>query len=224
MAMAEFQGHYKGPLQIGGSTIPGGYLLPKLIGRFNRSYPNIRISLMIADSEEIVKKTLDGGIEIGVVGARFSNIHLNQTPLTHDTLKLITPPNHCWSERASVAIEDLRQAPMIVREAGSGTLDTIKEAFRAKGIEFDHHFNIIAEIGNTAGVIGGIKSGLGVSILSVRAVEDELHRGTLAALDIEGIDLRRQFYLISDPRRTRSPLALVFWDNILNSVHEDHLN
>ena len=215
MAMAEFQGHYKGRLQIGGSTIPGGYLLPKLIGRFNQSYPDIRISLVIGGSEEIVRKTQNGAIEIGVVGARFSTIQLNQTVLTNDTLKLIVPQNHRWSARSSISVEDLREEPMIVREAGSGTLDTIKKAFRARGLEFDDQFHIVAEIGNTAGVVGGIKSGLGVSILSVRAIEDELTNKKMGALEIEGIDLQRQFYLISDPRRTLSPLARAFWEHIL---------
>jgi len=220
-ALAEYQNHYKGRLQIGGSTIPGGYLLPKIIGGFNQVYPDIRISLMIGDSSGIVEKTLAGKIEMGVVGARFSERHLYETALTNDTLKLIVPPDHQWFDRASIAIDALRQEPMIVRETGSGTLEALKNAFNAKDLHLHDQFHIVAEIGSTAGVIAGIKSGLGVSILSTKAIEDDLKHQTLAALDIEGIDLQRQFYLVSDQRRTLSPLARAFQKYILQHVQND---
>jgi DNA-binding transcriptional LysR family regulator len=219
--MAEYQGHYKGQLHIGGSTIPGGYLLPKIIGGFNRVYPNIRISLMIGDSSGIVQKTLAGKIEMGVVGARFSERHLYETALTNDTLKLIVPRNHHWSDRSSIEIDDLRQEPMIVRETGSGTLHALKGALKAKNLRLHDQFHIVAEIGNTAGVIAGIKSGLGVSILSARAIEDDIKHQTLIALDIKGIDLQRQFYLVSDQRRTLSPLARAFQKYIIKIVRDE---
>jgi len=220
-ALAAYQGHYKGRLQIGGSTIPGGYLLPKIIGGFNHVYPNIRISLLIGDSRGIVHKTLAGKIEMGVVGARFPERHLSETALTHDTLKLVVPLNHHWSDRSSIEIDDLRQEPMIVREKGSGTLQALKNALQARDLSLHDHFHIIAEIGNTAGVIAGIKSGLGVSILSTRAIEDDLKHQTLVALDIKGIDLQRQFYLVSDQRRTLSPLARAFQKYITKHVRDD---
>jgi len=220
-ALAEYQGQYKGRLLIGGSTIPGGYLLPKIIGGFNHIYPNIQISLMIGDSNDIVQQTLSGQIEMGVVGARFSERHLSETVLTNDTLKLIIPPNHHWSNRASIEIDALRQEPMIVRETGSGTLQALTNAIKAKGLSLYYQFHIVAEIGNTAGVIAGIKSGLGVSILSTRAIEDDLKHRTLVALNIKGVDLQRQFYLVSDQRRTLSPLARAFHKYVMTHVRDD---
>lgn len=208
--MAEFIGHYKGRLVIGGSTIPGGYLLPKMIGRFNHVYPHIRISLIISDSREIVQKTLAGEIEMGVVGAHFSDDNLCETALASDTMKLIVARQHPWAGRSSITMDDLRREPLIVRESGSGTRQVLESAIATKGLRLQDAFHIVAEIGNTAGVIAGIKSGLGVSVLSTMAVEDDLTYQTLAALDISGIDLQRHFYLVSDQRRAFSPLARAF--------------
>lgn len=104
---------------------------------------------------------------------------------------------------------------MIIREAGSGTLQVVKEALGAKGLSFPDQFNIMAEIGNTAGIIGGIKTGLGVSIFSTRAVEEKLSDGRLMALDVQGIDLERSIYLVVDRRRSLSPLAVTFQDYVL---------
>ena len=216
--MAEYQGHYKGRLPIGGSTIPGGYLLPKIIGGFNQRYPDVRISLQIGDSAKIVQKTLAGTIEMGFVGACFSEAHLRETILTRDVLKVIVPAHHEWARQSSVTIEALRQEPMIIRETGSGTLQVVKDALADKGLAFPDQFLTIAEIGNTAGIVGGIKSGLGISILSTRAIEEELGDGRLRALDIQGIDLDRSIYLIVDQRRSLSPLAQAFQDYVVEHV------
>ena len=209
-AMAEYQGQYRGKLQLGGSTIPGGYLLPKVIGRFHRAYPDIQIALVIGDSKEIAQKALDGEIEIGFVGARFPEPHLQATPLTNDKLKLIVPSHHAWVGKSPIAIDALCHEPLIVREVGSGTLQVLEKALHAKGFELHEHFHIVAEIGNTVGIIGAIKTGLGVSILSTKAIEDELVSGSLVALDVQGLDLERQIFLIVDKRRSLSPLAGAF--------------
>jgi len=213
--LAEYRGEYKGKLRIGGSTIPGGYLLPKVIGPFNGEYPDIHISLVIGDSQDIVRKTLSGEIELGVVGARFSEPHLQTVPLTNDSLKLIVQPQHARSGEESIPIEALRYEPLMVRESGSGTRRALATALQAKGLDLYEHFHIVAEIGNTVGIVGAIKSGVGVSILSIRAVEDELKNRTLVALGIQNLDLERRIHLVVDKRRTLSPLAGAFCDYLV---------
>jgi DNA-binding transcriptional LysR family regulator len=135
--MAEYQGQYRGGLRIGASTIPGGYLLPKIIGGFNRDYPNIQISLLIGDSKEIVQKVLAGDIEIGFVGAHYESPHLHETAFTNDELKLVVYPEHPWADKLSVEIEALCQEPMIVREAGSGSLHVLTSALKNKGLNLE---------------------------------------------------------------------------------------
>lgn len=223
-AMAEYQGQYRGKLRMGGSTIPGGYLLPKIIGRFNQAYPDIQIALVIGDSKAIAQQTLDGEIEIGFVGARFPEPHLQATPLTGDKLKLIVPPHHAWVGKSPIALDALRHEPMIVREAGSGTLQVLQMALRAKGLELHEHFRVVAEIGNTVGIIGAIKTGLGVSVLSTKAIEDALDCGSLVALDIQDLDLERQIFLIVDSRRSLSPLARAFCNFISQQMEGSCVN
>jgi DNA-binding transcriptional LysR family regulator len=99
-------------------------------------------------------------------------------------------------------------------------LQVLEKALRTKGLALHDQFCIVAEIGNTAGIIGGIKSGLGVSILSTRAIEDDLWDGRLKALDIQGLDLERHIYLIVDQRRSLSPLARAFRDYVMENVEK----
>jgi DNA-binding transcriptional LysR family regulator len=51
--MEDFAGKRRGEVRIGGSTIPGEYILPKFLGLFGRKNPLITLTLAIADSAEI---------------------------------------------------------------------------------------------------------------------------------------------------------------------------
>ncbi len=208
-AMAAHQGSICGHLLVGGSTIPGTYILPSVIGRFTRQHPQIRVSLQIADSRQIIEKVLGGELEIGIVGAQTNDRNAIQEPLLEDEMLLIVPAGHSWAARRQVTIEELAGEPFVVREQGSGTLATIQAGLHQAGTRL-RQLNIVAELGNTAAVIQGIKSGVGVSILSPIAVAEELAQGTLKALSVEGVSLKRSFFLIRHRRRSASPLGQTF--------------
>ena len=68
-ALERFQGRMTGELAVGGSTIPGEYVLPALVGRFKDKFPEISISLLIGDSRQVIEWVEEGRVELGVVGA-----------------------------------------------------------------------------------------------------------------------------------------------------------
>jgi DNA-binding transcriptional LysR family regulator len=196
-AMAEFHGRIKGRLVIGGSTIPGGYILPKCIGAFTTIYPEVTISL--------IRDVLSGSPEIGIVGAKTSNKNIYQEKLIEDEMRLIVTCDHKWARKKHISPDLMFKEPFIVRERGSGTLKSIKLSLKEKGYTSEN-LNIIAEMG----VIQGIKSNVGVSILSTIAVAEELKAGTLKALTIKELNLTRSFYLITHKQRSPSPLCKAF--------------
>ena len=70
LEIESFLGLEQGEIYMGGSTIPGEYILPNLIGRFNKQYPKLSVKLTIADSSEIENRVLAGELEIGVIGSK----------------------------------------------------------------------------------------------------------------------------------------------------------
>jgi DNA-binding transcriptional LysR family regulator len=216
-ALADYHGRYQGELPIGGSTIPGNYLLPAIIGEFKNHYPRIRLQLTIGDSREIIDKILGGHVELGVIGARYDERHLRYDAIANDTMRLVVPPGHRWCQRAAVHLDELRTEPLIVRESGSGTRKALESGLR-KIDQRLAEFNVIAEMGSTTAVLQGIKAGLGVSLLSMPAIQEHLSYGLVAALEVEGLNLERQFFLVRDKRRTESPLARVFQEHLLASM------
>jgi DNA-binding transcriptional LysR family regulator len=208
-AMAEFSGKIRGRLVLGGSTIPGGYVLPRIIGLFAKRYPEVQVSLKVGDTSEIISDVLDGRIEAGIVGAKHRDRMLEQIPVMADEMCLVVPADHPWAQRARIRIRELIEAPFIVRETGSGTLRSIAHRLQNKGIGIaDLH--VVAEMGSTEAVRQGVKSGVGLSILSTVAVADDIQSGALKAVPIEDLNLQRSFYLTTHKQRTPSPLCDVF--------------
>lgn len=208
-ALAQHQGRMQGPLIVGGSTIPGGYLLPRAIGKFKLRHPQIRPALIIADTQRIIAGIGDGTIEVGVVGAETRDKKILQERLIEDQMRLIVPAHHPWSGSKTVRLEQLLREPFIVREQGSGTLAAIQERLRQKGCNVEE-LNIVAEMGSTEAVRQGIRDGIGVSILSTLAVSEDLESGALKALSVEGLDLTRSLYITRHRQRSLSPLAAAF--------------
>jgi DNA-binding transcriptional LysR family regulator len=209
MALAEFQGKMEGHLIIGGSTIPGVHILPKIIGDFVREYPDITITLIIGDTEKIIGDTLSSDVELGIVGAKTEDKKISQEKLIEDNMRLVIPEGHKWAGKKQIPLDSLIREPFIIRESGSGTLKSVQRSLRQAGYHIKD-LKIAAEMGSTEAVIQGIRHNIGISILSTIAVSEELRTGTLRALSIRGMNLKRSFYLTRYKYRTVSPLCQVF--------------
>jgi DNA-binding transcriptional LysR family regulator len=221
-ALSQFKGAVEGNLAIGGSTIPGGHILPRIAAGFILKYPQVYLSLKVADTGKIVTDILSGELEFGIVGARTSNGKLEQQVLVEDEMRLIIPADHRWHGKNGVTFDMLLQESFIVREPGSGTLKSIEESLQKKGHRLKD-IHIVAEFGSTEAVVQGVKSKIGLSIVSPIAVIEQLKAGSLKALRIEGLDLKRHFYLTRHKHRSLSPPAEAFVSFLVQAAAETDL-
>lgn len=221
LEMEGFLGLKQGEINLGGSTIPGEYILPGVIGRFREKYPFISVSLTISDTTEIERLVLNGPLELGVIGSKSSNKDLVHYDLWRDELVLIVNAGHRWAKKKAVSIKELLEEPFILREQGSGTQRIIENAFKKSGIDGIHSLKSAACFGSSTSVKEGIKSGIGVSIISSRAVESEIKSNALKKVGIKGIPaIKRNFYLIRDKRRVSSPACRVMLDFLQASARD----
>lgn len=210
--MQGFLGIKKGEIHIGGSTIPGEYIFPKILEYFREKHPFVTVTLTVSDTSDIEQRVMNGNFELGVIGSKSSSENLICRELWKDELVLAVPAEHKWAGKKQVPFEDLSNEPFILREAGSGTLKIIKEYLKISVTKDINSLNVVARLGSSTAVKEGIKSGLGISILSLRALDTELKTGILKALKIENLSLQRKFYLIRDKRRNVSPLCRAMLD------------
>ncbi|MCP3942118.1 MAG: LysR family transcriptional regulator [Desulfobacteraceae bacterium] len=216
-AMLDFLGHTKGTLNIGGSTIPAGYLIPKLIGVFSKKFPDVILSLTAGDTIQIIDAIKKGKIEMGVVGALKNDPAIYQEKLMADEMKLIVPAGHKWAGRKSIDCSKIFLEPFITREKGSGTWQSILKSMDKAGFNFQN-LNTRITMGNSVSVIQGILNKVGISILSTIAVANEIETGRVHALRVKGLDLDRYFYLTLAKKRTQSPICQRFIDFIRQNL------
>jgi DNA-binding transcriptional LysR family regulator len=209
-AVEQFQGTLSGELWVGGSNIPGQYLLPPKLGAFVRKYPGVKPILRIGDSAGIVEDVLDGKVELGFVGFKSGDGRLVFEKLWDDEMVLAVPQDHPWNRRRSVRLSDLRAEKFISREGGSGTLGSFRQLLTRHGQSPDELLNIAMELGSTEAVKEALMAGFGISILSRISIRRELAEGSIVEVPIRGLILKRDFYQVFHKRRPLHPIAQAF--------------
>jgi len=221
LEMESFLGIKRGEIHLGGSTIPGEYILPNIIGQFCRQYPSLSVTLTVGDTGRIENRVLNGDLELGVVGSKGSQQNLIHHKLWKDELVLAVPAKHRWAEKGEISPEELCEEPFIFREPGSGTFKILDDYLRSAGSEGLNALKPVAWFGTSTAIKEGIKGGLGVSILSSRALDTELRTGILKSLKVRNLPMTRSFYLIRDRRRIPSPLCQALIDFLFTASEKE---
>ncbi|MEJ2034459.1 MAG: selenium metabolism-associated LysR family transcriptional regulator [Deltaproteobacteria bacterium] len=217
-SIQHYSGKLAGHLTLGASTIPGTYILPPLIGSFKARYPDIQTTLRITNSRLTAEGVLNGELELGVIGARWNEATLEWEEIFADELVVAAHPEHPLARRSQVALAELLQEPFIMRERFSGTRKVMSKILAEHGADLSR-LPVVAEMGSTEAVRQSIKARIGISILSRLAVTEDLERGTLATVAIEGIEMHRPFYLVKRRHRELSPLCTAFLQQIRAANH-----
>jgi len=215
-AIEQFHGTLSGELWVGGSSIPGEYLLPQKLGEFTKKYPHVKPILRISDSAGIVAELLEGKVEIGFVGFGGKDERLVFTKIWDDEMVLAVPKGHPWAKRKSVRVADLRSEKFISREHGSGTLESIRQLLAKRHQPADQLFKVSMELGSTEAVKEALMAGFGYSILSRISIRHELEEGALVEVAVQGLKLERGFYEIVHRHRPLHPIARTFHEFLIS--------
>ena len=206
-----FQGKVGGELILGGSNIPGEYILPSRLAEFVSAYPDVKPVLKIGDSASIVQAVLDGSVEIGFVGFKGGDHRLTFKKIWKDDMVLVVGRNHPWAAGKSISVKQLSEAGFLSREGGSGTLRSFKELFAGKGPRAERKLRVVMELGSTEAIKEALIAGGGFSILSRHSIDREVRDRVLVVVPIRGLGkLERDFYQVTHRQRALSPVSQAF--------------
>lgn len=208
--LGEFKGKIVGNLEIASSSIPEQYILPDVLYNFNKIYPDVTFNMTHYDSTKIVEGVINGSIDFGIVGDKIPNNQLKYVKLIDDELVVIVPYREDYDSNGGlVKLEDILYKNFIFREKGSGTRNIFENALKDHDLN-SKNLNVIAYIENTEAIKQCVSRGLGVSILSIRAIEKEIKYKTLGYAKIKDLKLKRNFYFVYHSQRSPSPLEIEF--------------
>ena len=182
-------------ITIAASTIPAQYLLPKVLMCYRERYPKEQIKIMETDSSEVVTQVVDHMVDVGFTGTVLEKKHCKYIPFYKDELAVITPDTpeyRILKEQNRDDIDWIKRKPLILREEGSGTRKEAEKQLKNAGISMEA-LDIVASIANQETIKKSVKQGMGITVLSRLAAEDE---DGLLIFPIPGADEGRDINLV----------------------------
>lgn len=230
-ALSSIQAEYQiiqGQLEIAASSVPGAYLLPGLMLSFRQQYPEVTFSVLLRDTKQVLQSVNDFTYDLGFVGEPVQRDGLEQVKLIDDELVLIAAPQTPFPVKSpaepgspaeppgsllpEIEISSCLDMPFLMREPGSATRMVFEKALK-KRYNKNVRFKVIAYLESQEAIKEAVKAGLGLTVISRKAVEEEISAGSLAGYRLLDINVERHFYLIFKKNRILPPLSRVFLDH-----------
>jgi DNA-binding transcriptional LysR family regulator len=167
------------------------------------AYPPTVVELTVANSTGVLDLVRDGKAGLGFIETPHLPSDLITEHVRDDELLVVTAPGHPWaSRRRPLELAEIAATALVMREAGSGTRDTLTDHLAAQDPPLRP--TIAMELGTSAAVRSAIAAGVGPGVLSRLAVRDDLVLGRLVAVEVAGPPLTRQLTAVW--RADRDPL------------------
>jgi molybdate transport repressor ModE-like protein len=193
----------QGRVQVAASLSVAEYLVPGWLA--SRPAGAAVVDLVVANSRDVMDAVLHGRADLGFVEGPGVADGLHARSVGDDELLVVVAPGHPWARRRRpVRAAELSTAPLAVREAGSGTRAVLEQALVAAGHPLA---GSPAQLGSTSAVKNVVRGGGAAAVLSRLTVADELARGDLLAVPVDGIDLTRTLRMVWARSRRPAPAA-----------------
>jgi DNA-binding transcriptional LysR family regulator len=192
-AVASASGKHGGQLALGASQTIGQYLLPNLVAGFLRENPRVVITATSGNSDAMLEALIAHRIQLALIEGPALRKDIHVEPFMEDQMVLVVPASHEWADH-EVDIATLKEAPLLMREFGSGSRRVVENALAGAGLKMKE-INIRMELDSTEGLLSAVEAGLGVTFVSRWAVRNQLSLGTLKLARVKNLKLSRMFSL-----------------------------
>ena len=174
----------KGRLRIGASTTVASYWLPSYISEFLRALPDIELSLVVGNTEEISIALIECRLDLAFVEGMVDDPRLTTTLWQQERLLLVTGASSPLGKASRVSMAQLQQQIWLMREPGSGTRQVAQAFLDAHGSSLTK----VIEIGSNEAISRIVASGSGVALLPEAVVNDLLADGRLRLIKLKETD------------------------------------
>ena len=201
---------HKGQLRIGASTTIAQYVLPAVLAAFHQKFEDIKVSLTIANSEQIEHLLANKSIDLGVVENRSKNNAFKYSEFLKDEIVLVAGSSHPLTRKGNLKAEQLKHTSLLLREPGSGTLQIIMHHLKHAGIHLDQ-LQVEMQLGSTESIKSYLMHSQCAAFLSIYSILNELKENKLSVIDMKDLSMERFFYFITPQGETPS-ISNLFMD------------
>jgi len=193
--LAQLNNMESGTLHIGASTTVAQTILPKILALFKKTYPDVTFNFIQGNTDYISQLILDEKIDVAIVEGAAHSPQLSYSPFAKDEIVLVTRANNKLSKKQEISPKQLLDIPLVLREAGSGTLDVIFNALANVQIN-PKDLNIEIQLESSIAIKQYLLYSDTATFLSIQSVLSELKYNELSIIEIKGMEIFRTFQFI----------------------------
>jgi LysR family transcriptional regulator, low CO2-responsive transcriptional regulator len=207
-AMAAVRTGHGGTLAFG-AVSTAKYFAPRLIAAFVAQRPGIELRFLIGNRAQTVEALRNFEVEIALMGRPPADLPMEKSVVGEHPYVIVAPPGHALARRRALKRADLEGSPFLLREPGSGTRSLFEYFLGDAEVR---GLTIAMELGSNETIKQAVMAGLGLALISAHTIAAEVADGRLVILDVAGLPLMRQWFVVHRSDRTLSPAAQALHD------------
>ena len=202
----EYKGQLTGRLKIS-VVSTGKYVMPFFLSDFINQHPGVELLMDVTNKNKVVKSLENNEVDFALVSILPTKLNVHKLDLLQNKLYLVGNTNTRFKE-PSVTKDIFRELPLLFREKGSGTRQTMESFIERNNIPFQKKM----ELTSNEAVKQAILAGLGYSIMPLIGIKSELHNNELEIIPVKGLPIKTVWSLIWLKGKSHSPVCISFLD------------
>ena len=202
----EYKGQLTGRLKIS-VVSTGKYVMPFFLSDFINQHPGVELLMDVTNKNKVVKSLENNEVDFALVSILPTKLNIHKLDLLQNKLYLVGNTNTRFKE-PSVTKDIFRELPLLFREKGSGTRQTMESFIERNNIPFQKKM----ELTSNEAVKQAILAGLGYSIMPLIGIKSELHNNELQIIPVKGLPIKTVWSLIWLKGKSHSPVCISFLD------------
>ncbi|MFO1323617.1 MAG: LysR substrate-binding domain-containing protein [Burkholderiales bacterium] len=189
-----------------GVTSTAKYFAPQLLARFRDRHPSLAFRLAVSNREAVIESLAENAVDLAIMGRPPEAPATVAAAFAPHPLVVIASPAHPLARRRRIPVTALAEESFLVREPGSGTRSAMQGFFADHGVAI----RVGMEMASNETIKQAVMAGMGVAFLSRHTIGLELAANRLAVLDVRGLPVMRQWFVVHLASKRLSPTAQAF--------------
>src|SRR4051812_14972922 len=187
------------------------YFAPFALAAFQRTHPNVELRVSVGNRSDIIAALERFEFDVAVMGRPPEHFPIEKAVIGDHPHVIIASADHWLVKRKQIPLAEVARETFLLREPGSGTRTLMLGLFGAPDLPEGRRM----EIGSNETIKQAMMAGMGVALLSAHTIAAEVADGRLAVLDVEGLPVVRQWFVVRRSERRLLPAAQGLWNHLL---------
>jgi DNA-binding transcriptional LysR family regulator len=210
----EIQALKRGSVLLGATISAGTYLVPPLLGMFHAHYPQIHITLIVANYRAVEELLITYQLDLAVMSTVEQKYFLHAEQFLPYVLVVIAPPTHHLAQRVTVTASDMQAEIFLLHERETASRRCVEEYFEREGVTLQNTL----EMSSIDAIKEGVIAGLGIAVVEREAIVLEIASRELVLLEVQGFPIQQPTYMVHLRKRRLSRPAEAFRQYLLQQA------